>query len=856
MMLDLIKKFWIKQRIKFIVALTAFLAIIGFINFYYIFEVTAQSNDECLWLIEKISKDSTVIVFNQVKVDGVTWQAGIRDGDHLLKIDGVKTPNLVIASHLLDRVKKGDYATYTVESKGKIFETPILVKKLINFAGLGFALLSFIWIIVAFIVVMSKPDGKIQNLFYRVSIFSVLLAMSNLLYRGNFVENPIFTNRLLVISVVTLITFGAVFFPFVLVHFFCVFPKEFPFISKRWSKRLLYGIPATLIIIATLLRIIFVNQGNGDKISTIISGIINITILVGFILGLVLLFINYVKLKTKRERNSIFVILVAYTVGVVSLIYTNFLVAAFAGIIFNNPAYFTPIILIALLPIAFGYSIFRYSLMDLSDFVRNAVVYGSATVTLAVVYFFVIYLIGQSVSTAIGTEYQGIIAGAIFVVFAFVFQSTKDRFQNLLTEKFYPEQFAFQKSLLKFSNDVAGIVGYDNILDSTKKLFIQSLRLHHFGLMLKDKKENIFNLVRQQGIENTHLKIYDESNSIEKYFMNQGVIGKKPYVDRQDFKNSIEGKLSSLLHEEIYTVVPLIIQSKVIGLLLFGLKYSGSQFSGKDLDLLISAASQTAVSIENARLYESEVEKQKLEHDLENARRIQESLLPKTYPEIKGVELCGSMLPAMHVGGDYYDLIQISDKKFFVVIGDVSGKGLSASFYMSKLQTMIRLYCVEEKSPREILIEINKRIYSDIEKNWFITVSLALIDLENNNIKLSRAGHTPLLKINNGKTKIYQPAGVGVALDKGDLFQSSLEEATIPLESGDLLFFFSDGVTELMNTDYELYGFERMKQLLISNIDKPCKVIGKSLLDDFEKFRGNTPQYDDITFVIIKNNTV
>ena len=420
----------------------------------------------------------------------------------------------------------------------------------------------------------------------------------------------------------------------------------------------------------------------------------------------------------------------------------------------------------------------------------------------------------------------------------------------MLIEKFYPEQFAFQKSLLKFSNDVASIVGYDNVLDSTKELFVQSLRLHHFGLMLKDKKENIFTVVRQQGIENPHLKIYDESLSIEKHFLNQTVLGKKPYIDRQDFKNSIEGKLSPLLHEEIYTVVPLIIQSKVIGLLLFGLKFSGSQFSGKDLELLISAASQTAVSIENARLYESEVEKQKLERDLENARRIQESLLPKAFPQIAGIDLCGAMIPAMHVGGDYYDLIQVSEKKFFVVIGDVSGKGLSASFYMSKLQTMIRLNCIEEKSPKEILIEINKRIFADIEKNWFITVSLALVDLENNFIKLSRAGHTPLLKINNGKAEIFQPAGVGVALDKGEVFQSSLEEIIIPFESGSMLFFFSDGVTELMNESDELYGFERIKELLVSSTEQACNEISESLLEDFEKFRGD----DDITFVIIKNN--
>jgi serine phosphatase RsbU (regulator of sigma subunit) len=855
-MRSIFRKFWIKHKTKFVIVLSAILGMIAFTNFYYIFDITAQSNDECLWLNKKISKDSVKIVFDQIKENGVTWQAGIRDGNHLLAIDGIKTPNTMIASRILDRVKKGDYATYTVEQNGKVFETNVLVKKLINFSGLGYTLLSSIWIIVAFIVLMSKNEGKIQRLFFRVAVYSVLLSMISLLYRGNIVENPLYESKYLIISVDTLMTLGSIFFPFALVHFFCFFPKEFSFTYKKYFRWIIYGLPSLFFVSFTIVKFLYIYRGKTEKLYSIIFDIINIITLIGFIIGLVLLFINYMKLKNKRERNPIFIILIAYTVGVVSLVYTNFLASAIAGIIFNNPAYFTPIILISLLPIAFGYSIFRYSLMDLSDFVRNAIVYGAATVTLAGTYFFIIYLIGQGVSTAIGTEYRGIIAGAVFVIFAFVFQSTKDRFQNLLTEKFYPEQYAFQKSLINYSSGVASIVGHENILDSTKELFVNSLKLHHFGLMLKDKKDNVFTLSRHYGIENTCMKIHNEDNIVEKYFLGQIALGKRAYVDRQDFKIIINGNFSPLLHEEIYTVVPLIIQSKVIGLLLFGLKYSGSQFSGKDLDLLISAASQTSVSIENARLYDSEVEKKKMERDLENARLIQESLLPKNYPDIAGIEICGAMLPAMHIGGDYYDLIQISPSKFYVVIGDVSGKGLSASFYMSKLQTMIRLNCTDNKSPREILIEINKHIFAEIEKNWFITVSLALIDVESKSIRLCRAGHVPLLKINSGKAGIFQPAGVGIGLDRGDIFQSSLEEKIIPLHSGDLLFFFSDGVTELMNKVDELYGFERIKQFLIADAEKPCKEITKDLLADFENFRGSTHQYDDITFVIIKNNIV
>lgn len=853
-MLDALRKIWVKHLTKFIVFLTVIFLLIGLANFYFVFVVTAQSNDECLWTMKKASKDSVVILFDQVKEDGVTWEAGIRNGDQLISIDGIKTPNTTIASRILDRVSKGDYATYVVKRGDKEFETHVLVKKLINFSGLGIALLSFLWLLVSFIVIISKPQGKLQMLFFRVSLYSVMFAVSNWLYRGSMVENPIFINVYVLLIVDTFFTFGGIFFPFALVHFFSVFPKELAFTFKKWFKWVVYVMPAFFFVIATILKLFFVFFGRTPIVYNVILQFINMLVLLGFIVGLVLLFINYMKMQTKRERNSVFVILVAYLVGVLAIIYTSFLAPSIAGIIFNNPAYFTPIILVALIPLAFGYSIFRYSLMDLSDFVRNAVVYGVATVALGSVYFLVIYILGQSISSAIGTEYQGVIAGVVFVAFAFIFQSTKDRFQNLLTEKFYPEQYTFQKNLLKFSNDIAAVVGYENILDSTKDLFVQSLKLNHFGLMIKDENQNEYKLVKHQGIKNRSIIIKDDLNLVEKHFLDLSVYSKKTFIDRQDFKTSVYGIFAQLINEEIYTVIPLVIKSKVIGLLLFGIKYSGSQFTDKDVELLVFAASQTAVSIENARLYESELEKQKMERDLENARKIQESLLPKKYPEIQGVEIYGDMIPAMQIGGDYYDFIEAGENKFFVVIGDVSGKGLSASFYMSKLQTMIRLHCQAEKSPKEILTEINKRIYLDIEKNWFITVSLALFDFSKQTIKYCRAGHTPLLKVNAGMEEILQPMGVGIGLDRGSVFENSLEEIEIEISNGDLFFFFSDGVTEIMNKDDEMYGLERTTKFIKDISKKPCNEISTALLLELDEFRGKVHQYDDVTFVIIKKN--
>lgn len=848
-----IEKFFIANRTKLIISAFILFSIISVINFIFVYFVTAQSNDECLWIEKHVRPDSIVIVFDQVKGGGVTYQAGIRNGDELIAIDGKKAKNNFVATQILDKIQKGDYATYTVKRGNEIFDTPVIVKKLINISGLAYVLLSTLWLIVGFIVVMAKPDGKTQSLFFMIGIFLVVNKMTSMLYRGLIVDNPLFKSPIIPLIIDNLAQFAGIFLPFMLIKFFSIFPKDYAFATRKWFNKTIYLLPVGISISFLILKIIFVYSYRSEKIYVTLNSIVGFLGIVGFISGFVLLLINYLKLKTRNERVPIFIILLAYFVGVLALIYTDFLAPSIAGLIFNNPAYFTPIILIALLPLAFGYSIFKYALMDISEVIRNAIIYGTATVMLAGIYFLVIYFIGQSIGSFLSEEYQGIIAGIIFVIFAVVFQSTKDRFQDLLTEKFYPEQHAFQKNLLKFSNEISIIVGMDNVLNSVEQLFVRSLRLKHFGIMLtNNNKEKVYFIVRQNGLSNPTLRIYDQGNSIEKYFIEEIRIGKKPVLERQDFKNVAEGRFSALLDEEIYTVIPLIIKSKVIGLLLFGVKVSGSQFTSKEMELLITAASQTAISIESARLYDSEFEKQKLERDLENARKIQQSLLPKVPPQIRGLDIYGEMISAMHVGGDYYDFIRVSDKKFFVVISDVSGKGLSASFYMSKIQTMVRLYCADKKTPKEVIFEINKKIYNEIEKNWFITITLALVDIDKQEISFVRAGHTPLIRINDNLFEMYQPSGVGVGLNKGEVFESTLEEMTIKLKSGDVIFLYSDGVTELMNETGQLYGIDRLKNVLIKNKNISSYELGKTIINDLETYKGNADQYDDVTFIIMK----
>jgi len=840
--MDKIKTFIARNRQKLIIISTIFLLIMGIANFFLVYVVRPTSNDECLWIPK-----NNGIFFDKVKVGGVTWNVGVRNGDQLISINKNNITGTFQAQAILNNVKGGDFAEYTFKKGGKLVDAKVYIKKLINFSAVGIGLLGLFWLIIGFIVVMAKPNGYLQRLFYNIGACFILFETVYFLGDSTFV--PSYSK--LVIDLTWSV--AATYLPFLIVRFFWIFPKPFNFTRKKWVRKTLTYVPLIMFLASVIYRVAFVYFNKDQQVGFYNKYInfLNMLLLYSMTVGLVSLFINYFTMKDKADRKPLVIILAAFTLGLSSIFYTVFIAPSITDTMFNSPEYYTPILLVALIPISFGISIFRYQLMDVSTVVKNTIIYGLATVTILVVYFCIIYIIGQSVSQAIGTEYQGLIAGVIFIVFAIVFQSTKDKFQDFITAKFYPEQFAYQKVLVKFINDVACMVGLEKILDSMKTTFVESLMIKEFGIMVTSADGELV-LERQVGLK--HSKMIIKDSNLEKVIAEKSLITDYVVIEQSDFITAFPTASRRLIEDNIYTIIPMIINSRIIGLLLFGLKHSGSQFAGKDVELLYTAANQAAISIENARLYLSEAEKQRIERDLDLARRIQQSLLPKCIPVLKGLDICGQMIPAMQVGGDYFDLIPVSDTKIYVVVGDVSGKGLSASLYMTKLQTMMQIACIDNRSPREILIEINKKLYTSMEKDWFITMTLALFDVEKNTVKVCRAGHAPILAALNGSVEIYKTQGIGVGLEKGVIFDKTLVEEEIPLSSGKIFAFYSDGITEAMDEKEDFFGEENLVELLKNKTSFRSSELVDTIWESLKQFRGRAEQNDDMTVVLVKVN--
>jgi serine phosphatase RsbU (regulator of sigma subunit) len=219
---------------------------------------------------------------------------------------------------------------------------------------------------------------------------------------------------------------------------------------------------------------------------------------------------------------------------------------------------------------------------------------------------------------------------------------------------------------------------------------------------------------------------------------------------------------------------------------------------------------------------------------------------------MRGLDVAGVSIPAMSVGGDYFDYIQLGPKKLLVVVADVSGKGMSAALYMSKIQGMVQLAAHMYKTPKEMLTHINRRIFEGLERKSFITMILAIFDLQKREVRICRAGHNKALIGTNGKLQFLNAHGIGLGLERGKIFEEELQEIKRPLTKDGIFVFYSDGLTEAMDEKNNQFGEETVHDIVESSRKFRAKELQDSILSSVEKFRNGAEPHDDLTLVVVK----
>lgn len=242
-------------------------------------------------------------------------------------------------------------------------------------------------------------------------------------------------------------------------------------------------------------------------------------------------------------------------------------------------------------------------------------------------------------------------------------------------------------------------------------------------------------------------------------------------------------------------------------------------------------------------------EQEKTKTELEVAKDIQLATLPTEFVTSKDVEIQAELRAAKEVGGDFYDYFVLDDEHVAILIADVSGKGIPAAMFMMKTITCFKNYMAPNKSPAEVLKEVNRTIYDGNDSNMFVTCFLAIVNTKTGEMKFANAGHNPPV-IGQNKNYKYLTCKSGFVL--GGLPDAFVTDETIKLESGDTVTLYTDGITEAMNPKRELYGEERLLKLF-NKKDYSCLVeLHRDLKDDVKIFTDGAEQSDDMTYITLK----
>jgi sigma-B regulation protein RsbU (phosphoserine phosphatase) len=296
--------------------------------------------------------------------------------------------------------------------------------------------------------------------------------------------------------------------------------------------------------------------------------------------------------------------------------------------------------------------------------------------------------------------------------------------------------------------------------------------------------------------------------------------------------------------------VPLISHERLSGIL-YATKKEAFGFPKDDLDVMSAFADQVTIALENSRLIRESLERERIYREMIMAREMQQRLLPQAVPSSDAVDIAALSTPAFEVGGDYYDFTEFDDGRIGIIVGDVSGKGVSAAFYMSELkgifQSLARLY----NSPKEFVVRANEALCRSIDKHSFVSLLYAILDTASGEVRMARAGHTPLLHISGGKGSYVRPGGLGMGLSKGEPFHRAIEEESIRLVAGDVCVLYTDGVTEARQQEDE-YGYERLLETAERICQGSAREIKREIIRTVNEFAGERGLDDDLTVVVMK----
>jgi phosphoserine phosphatase RsbU/P len=402
-------------------------------------------------------------------------------------------------------------------------------------------------------------------------------------------------------------------------------------------------------------------------------------------------------------------------------------------------------------------------------------------------------------------------------------------------------------ALFNISTMLSGTRGLQHILDRITRAVAEAMHVKCCSLRLLDEHRDELVIKSVYGLSEQYLTkgpVTLASSAIDRAVIS----GQPVYIRDMTSDERVvypqeaqrEGIVSSL-------VVGMLFKDRPIGVLRV---YTAQvhEFSEFERKLLTSIASQAAVAIENARLQDEAVEKERLERQVQIAAEVQRRMMPAQAPQIAGLDISALYVPCFELGGDFYDFIPLGDHSVGITVADVVGKGLPASLLMASVRAAMRAQADNVYDLDEIISRVNKSMSLDMRANEFITLWYGVLDHKSRRLTYCSAGHEPAILVRDGKMRQLATGGMVIGVDP----QQKYDKEVVQLQKGDVLWIYTDGVPDAMNFNGDKFGKTRMRECLLAHLSEPAEQICRQMLWETRRFVGLNRRTDDTTMVVVK----
>jgi sigma-B regulation protein RsbU (phosphoserine phosphatase) len=386
----------------------------------------------------------------------------------------------------------------------------------------------------------------------------------------------------------------------------------------------------------------------------------------------------------------------------------------------------------------------------------------------------------------------------------------------------------------------------EDLLDDIVELVLNSIPCNLISIVIRSiDKEPIF------YSKDTNTNFSDrEIHSIEVFLRKYLVGGTMKAILREgpeiDVNLGLEqGKIQSLI------IIPIGTPEERYGVMLLANRFHQSLFTAGDRKLLESITNQFHFSLKNYHYLQERIKQERLREEIEIAKKIQNSLLPKTIAQLPGIEISASFSPAIEVAGDYYDVIP-KKEGLLLVVADVSGKGIPASLLMSSFRTALKIFVDQARSLKALAVMTNDHVAKNGMADRFVTAMFIYLYQESKTMAFCNAGHDPVLLYRPASDAFFELTNDGLPI--GIFEDQSYQEDQFALAQGDVMIAYTDGIPEARNIKKEEFGFERIKAALRAAHKQSATQIRDFVLSQIDEFVQEAPQHDDTTFLVVKVN--